>query len=212
MKPNAISHLDDVVRREPSLQPLHEDLTRLTEALVHVFRAGGTLFVCGNGGSAADADHIVAELQKSFVLHRRIPEATRVALHAAGLPQPLADHLQQGLRALSLCGSIALATAVLNDNDPGLVFAQPLIALARPGDAVLGLTTSGRSVNVLNALRVGRALGLGVLGFTGPHRAEIDDVADLVLHAPGGTTHEIQERHRPLYHAICLALEQEFFG
>jgi D-sedoheptulose 7-phosphate isomerase len=107
---------------------------------------------------------------------------------------------------------MALATAVLNDNDPGLVFAQPLYALARPGDAVLGITTSGRSGNVLNALRVGRALGLGVFGLTGPHRAEIDDVADIVLHAPGGTTHEIQERHRPLYHALCLALEQEFFG
>lgn len=212
MKPGALSHIDDVVRRETSLQPLHADLTRLTEALIHILRAGGTLFVCGNGGSAADADHIVGELQKSFVLPRRVPETTRAALHGSGLPSPLVEHLQQGLRALSLSGSTALATAVANDNDAGLVFAQPLLALGRAGDAVLGITTSGRSANVLHALRVGRALGLSVFGLTGPHRAEIDEVADLVLHAPGGTTHEIQERHRPLYHALCLALEQEFFG
>jgi D-sedoheptulose 7-phosphate isomerase len=209
MKPSALRPIDDLVLRLGPLAPLREDLVRLSEVLASLFLSGGTLFLCGNGGSAADADHIVGELQKGFVLPRPVPVNTRAAFVGAGLPESLAIRMQQGMRAMTLSGSPALATAVLNDNDPVLVFAQPLYALARPGDAVLGITTSGQSANVL---RVGRALGLGVLGLTGPARAEIDHVADFVVHAPGGTTHEVQEYHRPISHAVCMAVEEELFG
>jgi D-sedoheptulose 7-phosphate isomerase len=212
MLPRAEAHLTDLIRRYPILDVRALVLKRFTETLIECQREGRTLFVCGNGGSAADADHIVAELMKKCAYQRPIPQEERERLRAAGLPYEMAVKLESGLRALWLGGSPALLTAILNDTDPTLIFAQPLYVLGRPGDCVLGISTSGNAVDVLHALRVGRALGLRTLALTGERPSRIDEVADVVVHAPVGETAVVQDLHRPIYHAVCLALEAEFFG
>jgi phosphoheptose isomerase len=212
MRREAVAHIDALLRHHPVLGKNIPEIRRLTDIVADGYRQGGSLFTCGNGGSAADADHMVGELMKRFRLPRPLPADHRARLSQAGLPEELAGGLETGLRAIWLGAHMALATAVANDTDPGLVFAQPLYVLAREGDVVLALSTSGNSANVIHALRVGRALGLKTLGLTGAAPCLLDEVCDLVVHVPARETHVVQELHQPTIHAICLALEEEFFG
>lgn len=181
------------------------------EQIAQSLEAGGTLFLCGNGGSMADALHISGELLKSFALPRPVPNelAARLAKEPRG--RELVAHLQRGLRAHVLGCNPALNSAVGNDVAlPGMVLAQELYALGREGDVLLALSTSGRSHNVLRAVALARALGLRTIGMTGRRPNPLADAADLALCVPGDRTDTVQELHQVLYHRLCLMLEARF--
>ena len=203
----------DLVHRYPSLAPLDGDLQRGFELLRTTLANNHKILVCGNGGSAADAEHIVGELMKSFSCKRPIPAADRERLLAlAPDAGPLADALEVGLPAVSLVSQIGLMTAFANDVDFVYGFAQQVYGLAQPGDALIAISTSGNSKNVVNACRVARMRGVSVLGLTGQSGGRMSDYCDVVIRAPETQTQYIQELHLPIYHWRCLALDDHFFG
>ena len=206
--------VQELVRRFPVLAETAPALLAATTLIGAALDAGGTLFLCGNGGSAADCEHIAGELMKGFLHRRPLP-----AVAAAGLKtdfgadgEYLAARLQCGLRAVALTGHPALATAVANDNGGDLVFAQQLQALGRRGDVLLAISTSGDSRNVLLAAMTAKALGVRVIGLTGQGGGRLAALAELVLGVPERETFKIQELHLPLYHALCAMLETRAFG
>ncbi len=205
---------DELAQRRPDLTGCLADVRRAGEALAACFRQGGKLLVCGNGGSAADSEHIVGELMKGYRLLRPLPEETRRRLETDWPDQGknLADHLQGALPAISLVSQTALMTAFINDVDPGMIFAQQVYGYGRPGDVLLGLSTSGNSANVLNALRVARTQGLHTIGMTGKEGGTMPAVCELTIRVPYERTSDIQEAHFPIYHALCAALEETFFS
>lgn len=174
--------------------------------------------MCGNGGSGSDLAHIVGELMKAFVQPRRLTQAQRAALQAVG-PEGvgpegvgMAQALQQGLPAIDLTAQAGLNTAFLNDVDPVLCFAQHAFVYAQAGDVLIGLSTSGNSDNVIKAGAAAKAKGVRLIGLTGERECRMDGLFDVVIHAPVRETYQVQEYHLPVYHALCLAVEQVFFG
>jgi phosphoheptose isomerase len=189
------------------------ELSAAFRLLSQAFRTGGTLFICGNGGSFADALHIAGELDKSFLLPRPIPDGHRLRLAAMEGGEVLAGALQRGLRTVTLGANPSLASAVENDcPQRGMGFAQELYALARPGDVLLAISTSGRAANVLNAVSVAKALGLSVIALTGQRESRLFADAGVALRAPATETAEVQGWHIRMYHALCEMLEQDAFG
>ena len=195
-----------MLARRGELACCADDLAMAFVILRDCFRSGGKLLVCGNGGSAADSEHIVGELMKGFERRRPLSSSAR-----ANLPAVLADSLQDGLPAIPLTGFISLSTAFANDVKPEYVFAQMVWALGKPGDVLLGLTTSGNSANVIHAFAAARARSMKTVAFTGDSGGRIAPLADVALRAPSTRTCEVQEYHLPLYHCLCLMLEDEFF-
>lgn len=200
-------HFADLFARRPELTPLAADLRAAHDLFVTCYRNGGTAMFCGNGGSAADADHWSGELLKGFESRRPLPTAAR-----AGLDPAIADRLQCGLPAIPLTGFPALRSAVANDIDPLLEFAQLVQAFARPGWLLVCLSTSGNAGNVCAAASVARARNVTVLGLTGAHGGRLAGLCDLCLRAPSTRTCEVQELHLPIYHTLCLTLEDALFG
>ncbi|MCF3650435.1 D-sedoheptulose-7-phosphate isomerase [Synoicihabitans lomoniglobus] len=178
------------------------------------FATDRKLLTCGNGGSAADADHIVGELVKGFLLRRPLPASAQAALIDAHgeSGRYMADHLQGGLPAIALTAHTALATAFANDVAPDLVFAQQVQAYGQPGDVLLALSTSGNSANVLHAVRLAHSRGVRTIGLTGASGGQLAPLCDVAICVPYTETPRIQERHLPIYHALCIALEAHFFG
>lgn len=198
----------------PDLHPVLNDVQAAYELLGESFAAGHRLYICGNGGSAADADHIVGELVKGFMLKRPLSDEAHTALrddHGESA-QFLADNLQGGLPAIALTTHSALMTAFANDVAPELVFAQQVHVYAQPGDVLLAISTSGSSANVLHALRVARTRGVRTLGLTGRTGGQMAALCDVCIRVPHDSTPRIQERHLPIYHALCIALEDRFFS
>ena len=217
LRADTLRHLDEVLLRCPALEPLTGEMTRAAEAICSCHRAGGKVLVCGNGGSAADSEHIVGELAKGFVLPRAIPREHAERLHhgeggTGEERRELADKLQGGVAAISLTGHPALASAIDNDIGRQMIFAQQVYVYGRPGDILIGLSTSGNAGNVVRALTVARAFGLTTVGFTGSRPARMDALCDIRLKVPSEETHKIQELHLPVYHTLCLMVEQELFG
>lgn len=208
MKQGISCIFDRLTDRYPALSVCRGDIEAAAQLLTDCFRAGGKLLVCGNGGSAADAQHIVGELMKSFVLPRRLPEEVRGRLN----DDYLAANLQGALPAISLIGESALTTAYANDCAPDLAFAQQVLGLGRPGDALLGITTSGNSKNVLYAAKAARAQGMKTVMLTGAGGGKAAALSDVIVCVPETETYKVQEYHLPVYHALCLAIEEEFFG
>ena len=206
--------LDDLTARYPDLAGCRGDVEAAFDALAAAFAGGGQLLVCGNGGSAADAEHIVGELMKGFALPRPVPDAVRrqLAEAAPDAADYLADHLQGALPAISLVSHTSLTTAFSNDVAADLAFAQQVYGYGRPGDVVWGISTSGNSKNVVHALQVARARGLATVGLTGPGGGAVAGVADVTVRVPGADTAAVQEHHIAVYHALCRALEARFFG
>lgn len=205
--------LQGLTTRHPELTATVPDLTRAYRALVQAYKAGGTLFLCGNGGSMADALHISGELLKAYAHPRPLPARLRARLASQPDGAQLAANLQPGLRAVVLGANPALASAVENDMpDRDMRFAQELLALARPGDVLLGLSTSGNARSVLYAVQTAQALGLTTLAFTGADGGRLAQLADVALRAPAQRTDRAQELHLVLYHALCEMLELTFFG
>lgn len=206
--------LTALAKNYPDLGPCLPDVEAALGLLTQSLAGSGKLLVCGNGGSAADAEHIVGELVKGFMLPRPVPPPFRARLQEAhgDAGRYLADHLQGGLPAIALTAHTALATAFANDVAADLVFAQQVYAYGRPGDVLMALSTSGRSKNVLHALRTARSLGVHTLGLTGRSGGDMAPLCDVLVRVPFDETPRIQERHLPVYHALCLALEFHFFG
>jgi len=212
-RPRVAEHYQ-VMLGHTALAGIGEGLARAYTLIVTSLERGGTLYLGGNGGSFADALHISGELLKAFVGPRPIPPALAEALRSQPYGDELAAHLQRGLRAHVLGANPVLASAVANDIPvPGIGLAQELLALARPGDVFLGISTSGKAVNVRMALAVARALGLATIGLTGSARADNPLAAgvDVALVVRATETAAVQEAHIALYHGLCLMLEAHFF-
>jgi D-sedoheptulose 7-phosphate isomerase len=206
-------HFDDLLRRLPHLTCLRDSLNAALTLLLACASSGGKILVCGNGGSAADAEHIVGELMKGFLLPRPLPQAMQDTLRnfCPEFGSLLAARLQDCIPAVSLVSGVALPTAFNNDVAPELCFAQQVIGLGRSGDVIWGISTSGNSANVNHALRVGKALGLHTLGLTGRDGGAMAALCEVELRVPADKTPLVQELHLPVYHALCAALEEEVF-
>lgn len=206
--------INDLIKRFPELQNCRESILTAFETIKQTFCSEGTLFTCGNGGSAADAEHMVGELMKGFMLSREVTSLTKSKLQEQLGDQglELASKLQEGLPAVSLNGHPSLATAFGNDVDFEMVFAQQIYVMGKAGDVILGFTTSGNSVNVLNALKIANAFGIKTIAMTGKDGGECDNLAECCIKIPETETYKVQELHLPVYHALCLQLEEEFYG
>lgn len=205
--------IQTLIERYPRLAGLETELHGTVRILVDVFERGGTLFTCGNGGSAADADHIAGELLKSFCARRPVRDcdASEFRRNYGEDGAALAAKLENGLRCISLLSHPALSSAFGNDVDPSLTFAQQLWVLARPGDAILGISTGGNAANVLAAFRTARVRGVTRILLTGQSGGKCRAEADVSIRVPEQETYRIQEFHLPVYHALCLAVEEHFF-
>ena len=204
--------LSSLVDRYPVLEAVRPAVREAFELLASAFRTGRKVLVCGNGGSAADAEHIAGELMKGISRRRRLPEETARRLEAslpAELAAYLSEHLEPALPTISLVGGTSLPSAVANDTAPDMVFAQQVHGYGHPGDVLWALSTSGRSRNVVLAAATARAAGLRVLAMTGRSASMLGDLADVCIAVPADATTEAQELHLPVYHALCQALEQE---
>lgn len=206
--------LNFLIERYPKLEVCKEDIRKAYELLEAAYQKGRKLLVCGNGGSASDSEHIVGELMKEFKLKRKVYSEHAAALKAIDpeLGQVLADNLQGALPAISLTGHSSLQTAYMNDAVPELVFAQQVNGYGKEGDVLLGISTSGNSKNVLYAAVNAKAKGLKVIGLTGSKENKLMKFADVCIRVPETETYKIQEYHLPVYHCLCLMLEEKFFG
>jgi D-sedoheptulose 7-phosphate isomerase len=208
----AAAILAELERDHPELAAVIPDLTRAYRVLVSAYKGGGTLLLCGNGGSLADALHISGELLKSYAHARPLPPWFVRNLKGEPDGDRLARNLQAGLRAVVLGANQALASAVENDMpDRNMRYAQELLALARTGDVVLAISTSGNASSVVYAVEAARALGLTTLALTGSAGGRLADLVDVPVRAPADRTDRVQEIHIRLYHTLCEMLELTFF-
>ncbi len=203
-------HLADVATRNEAMAGVVEELQRAYQVIALSLKSGGTLFLAGNGGSMADALHISGELLKSFARARPLPEHLQQKLSAQPEGALLARNLQSGLRAVVLGANPALASAVANDMpDRDVNLAQELLALARPGDVLLGISTSGNARNVALAMQTAAALGLRTIGMSGQGGGRLAQLAEVMLRVPAQETARVQELHIQCYHALCAQLEED---
>ena len=197
-------HIDVLVERYPSLESAKNDIVAAYLLLEESYKNGGKLLVAGNGGSAADAEHIVGEPEADF--------AEKLVEENQELGSVLAENLQGALPAIALDGHPALSTAYMNDCEPLLCFAQQVNGYGKSGDVFLGISTSGNSKNVLYAATTAHAKGMKVIGLTGAKDSKLKDMSDVCIKAPQTETYMIQELHLPIYHCLCLMLEDQFFA
>ncbi len=207
-------NIDILLTRFPQLICCREEIINAYEILEECYLSDHKLLIAGNGGSAADSEHIAGELMKRFKSPRPVPFEFAEKLKSIDKVrgEALAKNLERGLMAIPLVAHEALSTAYINDVDGLGVFAQQLYGFGRPGDVFLGISTSGNSKNVMSASVVARALGIKVIALTGRNGGELAKVADVAIRVPEDETYMIQELHLPVYHCLCLMLEQRFFG
>ena len=197
---------NELYERYPQLKGCAGEIAKSFDILLTCFRSGGKVLVCGNGGSASDAEHIVGELLKKFRKHREVDAAV-----AAKLPPELVGRLEGSLPAVSLVSMSGILTAFANDVAWETAFAQQVLGLGRPGDVLVALSTSGNSANCVNAATVARAKGLKVISLTGRGGGRLGACADAAVAVPETETFKVQELHLPVYHALCAAVEEELF-
>lgn len=205
--------LNELLNRYPSLFTCKETIHQAAESLIRCYADGKKVMVCGNGGSCADADHIVGELMKGFLKKRPIKESLKNSMKEQypSLDANILDKLQCGLPTLSLCSLTALNTAICNDTDPNLIYAQSVFGLGNKGDVLICISTSGNAKTVCAAAQVAKALGILVIGLTGSTGGKLKEIADICICAPETETYKIQELHLPIYHYLCAAVEAHFF-
>ncbi len=206
-------HIALLVERYPQLRTIQDVVADAYDMMAQCYRNGGKLLIAGNGGSSADAEHIVGELMKGFKSSRKLQKAYADSLTAVDekLGRTLADHLQGALPAIALDGHYALSTAYMNDCEPDLCFAQQVNGYGNENDVLLAISTSGNSQNILYAATVAKAKGMKVIGLTGARDCLLSRYADVMVQAPETETYMIQELHLPIYHCWCLMLEDTFF-
>jgi D-sedoheptulose 7-phosphate isomerase len=206
--------LDELIDTYPRLSSQKEATAAACQLLVDCYRAGGKVLVCGNGGSAADAEHIVGELMKGFRLKRPIPEIDVATIMATGYRNAaeVCRHMQCGLPAISLVSHSALYTAFANDVGAEMAFAQQVYGYGRRGDLLIAISTSGSSKNVLHAAAVAKSKGMTSIALVGAKVSPLQQLCTVTIAAPSEITYQIQEYHLPVYHALCAMVEEEFFG
>ncbi len=202
-----------LISKNNKLSCCADDINKAINAIVDCYKNDGKLLLCGNGGSAADSTHIVGELMKGFLKRRPVEGEKAEALKTANpkVDDLLLSKLQCGLPAVNLCESSSLLTAYCNDVDPDYIFAQQVFGLGKKGDVFIGLSTSGNAKNINHAAKVAKALGITVIGMTGNGGGALAENSDICIKAPETETYLVQEAHLPIYHAICAAVEEEFF-
>ena len=187
-----------------ALEECREDIEKALELILHTYQNGGKVLVCGNGGSAADSEHIVGELMKGFLLKRPVTDER--------LPERLRMGLQGSLPAISLPSQCAILSAFINDVDPEMMYAQLVYGYAKENDLVIGLSTSGNSKNVVNAIEVAKCLGVKTLSLTGSKESKMSELSDVTIRVPETETYKVQEYHLPVYHYLCAEVERILFG
>lgn len=208
------SKVKELIERYPTLTSCAEDIDKAIEKIIECYKNGGKVLLCGNGGSAADSTHIVGELMKGFLKRRPINSiiAAKLKANNPDISDEFLSNLQCGLPAVNLCESSALITAYCNDVDPNYIFAQQTFGLGKEGDILIGMSTSGNAENVNLAANIGKAIGMTVIGLTGQKGGKLFENAHICVRVPATETYKIQEYHLPVYHAICAAVEEEFFS
>lgn len=206
-------HVELLISRYPVLECCEDSIIRAYFMLEESYVTGHKLLVAGNGGSAADSEHIVGELMKGFKLARKLDKAIAQKLIEENqeLGKTLAENLQGALPAIALDGHLALSTAYMNDCEPLLCFAQQVNGYGVEGDLLLGISTSGNSKNILYAAVTAHAKGMKVIGLTGAKNSKLEQMSDVCIKVPQTETYMIQELHLPVYHCLCLMLEDRFF-
>ena len=217
LKGTTLAKIDELVKGYPALDGCREDLREVVDIICEGFRGGHKLITCGNGGSAADAMHIVGELMKGFLLPREIEKFDEKFTQRAEMLFPsdlnyFKENLQCALPAVSLVGETSLMTAFGNDKTPVLTFAQQVYGLGSSGDVLLAISTSGNSDNVLFAVEVAKIKEMKTIALTGRHGGRLRHISDAAVCVPATLSYQVQEYHLPIYHMICLAAENEFFG
>lgn len=209
----ATKTFDILFERYPSLISCQKEIYAATDAIINAYKHNGKLITAGNGGSAADAEHIVGELMKGFILPRKLSENISEKIKKVSQnSEYLIKNLQMPLRAVSLVNQIALGTAFANDQAPDLVFAQQILGLGDDSDVFLAISTSGNSKNILYAVEVAKSMNITTVCLTGKSGGKLKDMADIAINVPETETYKIQELHLPVYHALCIAVEAEFFS
>jgi D-sedoheptulose 7-phosphate isomerase len=206
--------LDELLNRYTKLNFLEKNILEASESIIKTFNNGGKVLVCGNGGSCSDADHIVGELMKSFEGMRPLNSDLQQKLSELSPERGkmLAEKLQQGLPAISLTVHQSLITAIANDIHGDVIYAQQVVGWGNPGDILIGLSTSGNSKNVIDAMIVAKAKGMITIGMTGETGGKMKDWCNILINVPETRTAYVQELHLPVYHAICMIIEKEIFG
>ncbi len=212
-KEREMQYLEELVLRYPVLEDIKENILEAYEIIRDCYEAGGKLLIAGNGGSCADSEHIVGELMKGFVKRRPVPEELAKALKQVDPErgEELAGKLQGGLPAIALTGHTALSTAFANDVEGTLSYAQQLYGYGQKGDVFMGISTSGNSESVMYAAVAAKALGMKVIGLTGKDGGALGRISDGAVIVPARETYKIQELHLPIYHTLCLMLEEHFY-
>jgi len=207
-------NINILFKRFPELEDIKEPILTAYTMIKEAFSNGNRLFVCGNGGSASDAEHIVGELMKGFLLKRELPQSEKDKFSAVFGEEgaDIAGKLQQGLPAIALTGHPSLTTAFNNDVDPSLSFSQQLYAMGGKGDVLLAISTSGNSDNVVKCIQTAQIMEVETIILTGKNGGKSAELAKCSVIAPSDETYLIQEYHLPIYHALCAALEENFYG
>lgn len=206
MKDTTVKILDELFERYPTLEKCRCAISAAVDMLIAAYVNGGKVLVCGNGGSASDAEHIVGELLKKFKKHRDVPESV-----AEKLRPELAAKLEGSLPAISLVSMSGIITAFANDVAWETAFAQQVLGLGKPGDVLIALSTSGNSANCVAAAEVMKAVGGKTIAFTGMKESKLSEICDATIRVPETETFKVQELHLPVYHALCAAVEEELF-
>lgn len=208
-----MKYIDELCERYPALSFCKTDIEKAAEAIIHSFENDGKLLVAGNGGSCADSDHISGELLKSFVKKRKSSAEFIETIRkiSAETSDYLADKLQGSLPVIALTNNTALMTASLNDVDGNVMFAQQVNGYGKKGDVFLGISTSGNSKDIVYSTVVAKAKGLVTIALTGKNGGKLNGLADIIIVVPEQETFKIQELHLPVYHAVCLEIEEHFW-
>ena len=208
-----MDHLQQLIQRYPQLEPINREIIAAFDIIGESFARGGKLLIAGNGGSAADAEHIVGELMKNFVKKRSLPDSfiSNIGNIDSEIARYLVSHLQPGLPAIALSGHTSLNTAAINDIDGNITFAQQVYGYGNKADVFLGISTSGNAKNVVYAAATAKAKNLKVIGLSGADGGMLKFYADVSIVVPETETYKIQELHLPVYHCLCLMLEDKFF-
>ena len=214
MKKIVKNELEELIKRYPQLDVCKKDIEKAYLLLQKTYDKNGKLLIAGNGGSAADSEHIAGELMKRFKITRPINKelADKLMKIDAERGERLVKNLEMPLRAVPLTSHIAITTAYMNDADATGVFAQQMLGFGNEGDVFLAISTSGNSENIISACVVAKAMGIKIIGLTGEKESKLSKYADICIRVPETETYKIQELHLPVYHALCLMLESNYFG
>jgi D-sedoheptulose 7-phosphate isomerase len=206
-------YLDQLIQDYPILAVCKDDIMNAFEVMKASYQQEGKLLICGNGGSGADSEHIVGELMKEFYIKRPMNGELKAKFSSLGEDgRMLGENLQGALPAITLTSNISLSTAYANDAKPELAFAQQVFGYGKDGDVLLGISTSGNSQNIIYAMKTAKARGLKTIALTGRTGGAMKEVSDICICAPSDITYKIQELHLPIYHTLCMMIEEAFFG